>query len=205
MMRKRIPYRVCSCTPQGHMTHVEARLLRQLVNREIHPIRCAASCRHKAMKAMRAGDLCAESGHFLWAMKVWYLGLDEICTKDYDEWRYVWFNTRVVRLADVVAEEEALMLGRRIDDLWRQLGYADMTGYEGMVSGAYDWLWYEKYDYDRSSWDYDYKPELEELERQQATELLFREGQSEWQPPCSQDFFSSFGSGEPVIEDFSWI
>ena len=33
-MRRRIPYRVCSCMPNGVVTHLEARLLKDLVNRE---------------------------------------------------------------------------------------------------------------------------------------------------------------------------
>ncbi len=40
-MRRKIPYRVCHCTPDGVVTHLEARLLRDIVNRAIHPIRCA--------------------------------------------------------------------------------------------------------------------------------------------------------------------
>ena len=66
-MRRRIPYRVCQCMPNGVVTHLEARLLRDLVNREIHPIRCAESCKRKYQKGMRIGDLCAETGHFVWA------------------------------------------------------------------------------------------------------------------------------------------
>ena len=44
-MRRRIPYRVCSCTPNGVVTHLEARLLKDIVNSAIHPIRCAESCK----------------------------------------------------------------------------------------------------------------------------------------------------------------
>ena len=142
MMRKHIPYRVCNCTPTGTITHLEARLLRQMVNREIHPIRCAESCRRKRQKAQRLGDLCAETGHFLWALKVWYLGLSEICRKDYDEWRLVHFNTDVVKLDDVVSEEDAMILGRRMDRLW-------CLYYERKAEAEYDFLWLEKYDCDR--------------------------------------------------------
>ena len=53
-MRRRIPYRVCQCMPNGVVTHLEARLLRDLVNREIHPIRCAESCKRKYQKGMPA-------------------------------------------------------------------------------------------------------------------------------------------------------
>ena len=81
-MRRRIPYRVCQCMPNGVVTHLEAQLLKELVNHTIHPIRCAESCRRKRQKAQRLGDLCAETGHFLCALKVWYLGLSEICRKD---------------------------------------------------------------------------------------------------------------------------
>jgi hypothetical protein len=40
-MRRKIPYRVCSCRPNGVVTHLETRLLKEIINREIHPIRCA--------------------------------------------------------------------------------------------------------------------------------------------------------------------
>ena len=69
-MRSKIPYRVCSCTPDGVVTHLEARMLRKMVNREIHPIMCAESCKQKFKRGMRIGDLCAEAGHFSWALKV---------------------------------------------------------------------------------------------------------------------------------------
>ena len=141
MMRKHIPYRVCNCTPTGTITHLEARLLRQMVNREIHPIRCAESCRRKRQKAQRLGDLCAETGHFL--------GLSEICRKDYDEWRLVHFNTDVVKLDDVVSEEDAMILGRRMDRLWCLLGYPEEAYYERKAEAEYDFLWLEKYDCDR--------------------------------------------------------
>ena len=71
LARPRIPYRVCRCLPNGVVSHLEARLLRNLVNREIHPIRCAESCKRKFQKAMYLGDLCAETGHFWWALKIW--------------------------------------------------------------------------------------------------------------------------------------
>ena len=67
-MRRRISYRVCSCMPNGVVTHLEARLLKDMVNSAIHPIRCAASCKQKFMKGLRIGDLCAETGHFYWAL-----------------------------------------------------------------------------------------------------------------------------------------
>ena len=112
-MRRRIPYRVCRCLPNGVVTHLEARLLKDIVNREIHPIRCAENCKRKFMKGMRLGDLCAETGHFWWARKIWYFTSGLIENKDYDDWRYVWFNTERVRLRDVISETECELLDRR--------------------------------------------------------------------------------------------
>ena len=109
-MRRKIPYRVCHCTPDGVVTHLEARLLRDIVNRAIHPIRCAESCKRKYQKAMYIGDLCAETGHFLWALKVWSFTAYLIESKDYDDWRYVWFDNNRVRLTDVISETEYELL-----------------------------------------------------------------------------------------------
>ena len=102
---------------------LEARLLKDLVNREIHPIRCAATCKQKYMKGMRIGDLCAETGHFGWARKVWQFTADLIESKDYDDWRYVWFDNNRVSLRDVISETECELLYRRCSDLWRALGF----------------------------------------------------------------------------------
>ena len=109
-MRRRIPYRVCRCLPNGVVTHLEARLLKDLVNREIHPIRCAESCKRKFQKAMYLGDLCAETGHFWWARKIWRFAAGLIEDKDYDDWRYVWFDNNRVRLRDVISETECELL-----------------------------------------------------------------------------------------------
>ena len=70
-MRRRIPYRVCSCTPNGVVTHIEARFLKGLIYREIHPIRCASSCARKAQKGLYLVNLCAEARHLMWALKIW--------------------------------------------------------------------------------------------------------------------------------------
>ena len=48
--------------PDGAVTYLEARLLKELVNREIHPIRCASSCGRKGQKGLMLGNLCASAG-----------------------------------------------------------------------------------------------------------------------------------------------
>ena len=132
-MRRRITYRVCSCTPLGVVTHLEARMLKEIVNREIHPIRCAKRCKQKYKRGMRIGDLCAETGHFWWAMKVWELTSHLIENKDYDDWRYVWFDTRWASLRDVISETECELLDHRCSDLWRALGHPEYAWWNARV------------------------------------------------------------------------
>jgi hypothetical protein len=183
--------------PDGSVVHLEARLLREMINREIHSVRCAKNCRWKGQKALRLGDLCAGCGHPWWAMKVWNLGRWLIEDQDYDEWRYVWFNPRYVRLSDVVSEDLCLELGRRIDNLWRSMGHPEMARYEQSACMAYEWLWLEKYDYSRQEIDDECNAMLSELSSQQATELLFRDGGGYTQ----EDFFAYFGE-EQEPEEF---
>ena len=185
MMRKRIPYRVCSCTPDGVVTHLEARLLKEMVNREIHPIRCAESCKRKYQKGMRIGDLCAETGHFWWALKVWQFTARLIENKDYDDWRYVWFDNNRVSLRDVISETECELLDRRCSDLWRKLGYPEYAWWDERAEYlasrnfgfTYYYLYAEKYDgyfdYPIGAWE----DEMEQYRAEQETERLFREGQ----------------------------
>ena len=186
-MRRRIPYRVCRCLPNGVVTHLEARLLKEIVNREIHPIRCAESCKRKFMKGMRLGDLCAETGHFWWARKIWRFTASLIEDKDYDDWRYVSFDNNRVRLSDVISETEYEDLLRRCSELWRKLGHPECTRWNDRdeylanryFGTSYYFLYAEKYDgyYDEpiGDWENDmlfYKAELETMQ-------LFRDGQGD--------------------------
>ncbi|MCH5306965.1 MAG: hypothetical protein J1E37_02720 [Prevotella sp.] len=180
-MRRRIPYRVCSCMPSGVITHLEARLLKDLVNREIHPIRCAGSCKRKFMKGMRLGDLCAETGHFWWAMKVWELTESLIADKDWADWRYVCFDNKRVCLSDVVSEAECELLSRRRSDLWRALGFpehawwtAEWEHIAANTNGSYYYdLWADKYNAYPALWFVEHENEMKEIRAWQETEQLF--------------------------------
>ncbi len=189
-MRRKIPYRVCRCTPDGVVTHLEARLLREMVNREIHPIRCAASCRRKYQKAMYIGDLCAETGHFWWAIKVWSYTASLIENKDFDDWIDVWFNNDRVRLTDVISETEYELLIRRCCDLYKALGFPEdywwSDAMERLASEtfgtSYHYLFGEKYD---SNWypdqlQQEWDEEMDTYYREQETSRIFRDGQSEF-------------------------
>jgi len=211
-MRKRIPYRVCRCLPNGVMCHLEARLLKELVNREIHPIRCAASCRRKFQKGMYIGDLCAETGHFWWARKIWLFTAGLIEDKDYEEWRYVWFDNNRVRLRDVISEAECELLYRRCSQLWRALGFPEYDWWdkrvEYLTSIYFGTTYYDLY-VDKFSSYYDeaigeWEERMKVAEAEQETQLIFCDGQGDNLPPCSQDFTEYWHDG-PHAEDFTWL
>ena len=211
-MRRRIPYRVCRCMPNGVVMHLEARLLKNLVNREIHPIRCAESCKRKYQKGSRIGDLCAETGHFWWAMRVWELTERLIANKDWDDWRYVWFDNNRVRLRDVISETECELLSKRRSDLWKVLGFPEYAWWTAewehiandTFGSYYTDLWLDKFDFDPVSWTVEWESSMREVRYDQETEVLFREGQGDFLPPYVQDFFDYWGDG-PQTEDFSFL
>jgi hypothetical protein len=198
--RRRIPYRVCSCLPNGVVTHLEARLLKEMVNSAIHPIRCAASCKQKYMKGMRIGDLCAETGHFQWALKVWRFTVNQIESKDYDDWIYVYFNPEWYDLQDVVSETECDLLMKRCGNLYQAIGFPEeywwtredehyAQRYFGLHS--HYWLFEDKsygyhlfYDQQPDEWENEFR----EIRDRYKTEELFNEGQCDYQPVCSQEF-----------------
>lgn len=211
-MRRRISYRVCSCKPNGVVTHLEARLLRKMVNREIHPIRCAASCKRKYLLGMRIGDLCAETGHFRWALKVWGFTESEISNKDWDDWRYVWFNDKYVSIHDVLSESECEFLSQRRSGLMAALFGKEegwwtkrLEHYAAMNFGTYySCMWAERYDYYPDQMLEEYEADMREAKAEQETRELFREAQGDNLPACSQDF-TEYWHGGPHVEDFSWL
>ena len=198
--------------PSGVVTHIESRLLKELVNRAIHPIRCAESCKRKFQKGMYVGVLCAEAGHFWWALRVWRLTARLIEQKDYDDWRYVWFNSDRVRLRDVISEAEYELLTRRESDLWRALGFAEYARWDQRTehfAASYSGTSYYDLFADKYEGYYDYSPEdfesdMETCRRSQITEQLFREALPDWLPFGSQNF-DEYWHEQPSPEDYSWL
>jgi hypothetical protein len=50
----------------------------------------------------------------------------------------------------------------------------------------------------------EWEAKMETAEAEQETQLIFREGQGDYLPPCSQDF-TEYWHGGPHTEDFSWL
>jgi len=164
------------------------------------------------MKGMYLGDLCAETGHFWWARKIWLFTAGLIEDKDYADWRYVGFNTQRVRLRDVISETECELLYRRCSDLWRNLGFPEYAWWdkrmEHFASNYFGTCYYDLFlDKYESYYEYsneEYEAEMEGYRKDQETELLFRDALPDNLPPCSQDFIDYWHDG-PHMEDFSWL
>jgi len=196
--------RVCSCSPTSGMVFIHARMLRDIINREIHPIRCASTCGRKGQKALILGDLCVEAGYPLWALRLWFFAVGQIHNKDYDDWVNVWFNTRYVQLQDVISNGLCEMIGRRVDDVNRRLKLEAPNGRNSCEywfgDGWYDSFRYEKYDY---YWD-EYRDRFISARdgaiAQQQTDRIFHEGQGSL-PSQSQDFFYYWSDFDPLAQD----
>ncbi len=205
-MRKRFKdFYVCSCSPEKGVTYLDAGLLKDIVNRGIHPIRCASTCGYKAQRGLLLGDLCVEANHLRWALKIWKFTLEQIHNKDYDDWIDVYFNEKYVRLEDVISPGLCEIIGRRIDVVERRLRISDAKGRDSWEfragDGWYDSFIAEKYEC-VSSWEdirEKYIRMRDEALKAQNTEKIFREGQCEMPQP--QDYFDYWNEYDPTKED----
>lgn len=183
---------------------MEARMLRDIVNRGVRPIRCASTCAHKAQRGITLGDLCAEAGHLMWALKVWKYTLNLIHMKDYNDWINVYFRTEWVRLSDVISNGICEIIGRRIDEAERRLGLSDAHGRNSWEfkagDGWYEWFWYEMYDYDWEDTRDGIKAMFDEILDRQQCGQLFSEAQNEYAPQ-PQDFFDYWNDYNPVLQE----
>lgn len=204
-MRKRFYHsRVCSCSSENGIMYLETKLLNSMVNHGIHSIRCAGNCGHMALRGILLGDLCVEAHHPFWALKIWKFTLRQIHSKDYNDWIDVWFNTKYVRLQDVISDGNCEIIGRRIDDVERCLGLSDAKGRDSWEyragDGWYNDFFYEKYD---ANWEEVRKEYLEmrneALDRQER-EQLFCDVQNE-SAPQPQDFFDYWNDYTPVLQE----
>lgn len=183
---------------------MDVEMLKGIVNRGIHAIRCASTCAHKAHRGLLLGDLCAEAHHPLWALKIWKFTLRQIHIKDYNDWIDVWFHTEYVRLQDVISEGICEVIGRRIDDMERRVGLSDAKGRNSWEywagEGWYNGLRFEKYDYSWEDMREDFIQKRNAALQQQETERIFREGKNEHAHE-PQDFFEYWNDSEPSKQE----
>ena len=195
---------MCSCSPERGVTYLDARLLKDIVNRGIHPIRCASTCGHKALRGMLLGDLCAETNHLGWALRIWKFTLKQIHEKDYDDWIDVhWFNTKYVSFQDVISDGWCEIIGRRMDEAERKLGISDARGRDSWEyragDGWYNSFFAEKFDCNWDEWREECLAMRNELLARQNTERIFRDGQANAVHPS--DYFDYWNDYDPSKED----
>jgi len=184
-MRKRKKCPVCRCTPVQGITHINVRLLLQLLNREVHPIKCAWNNRRKAQKAQILGDLCVNSNHPELAIKIWAFVENLLIIQDYRWFKSHWaYNPEWMNLSSLMAEPEALELGRRIDQLYLKMKHPEYVGYEDYAKNHFYWTkYYSKPDY--YDWLKETKCYMEEIRKQKAAENMFNDGNTDYNPAYS--------------------
>ena len=138
---------------------------------------------HKALRGMLLGDLCAETNHLGWALRIWKFTLKQIHEKDYDDWIDVhWFNTKYVSFQDVISDGWCEIIGRRMDEAERKLGISDARGRDSWEyragDGWYNSFFAEKFDFNWDEWREEYLAMRNELLARQNTERIFRDGQA---------------------------
>jgi hypothetical protein len=103
-------------------------------------------------------------------------------------------------------------LSKRRSDLWRALGFPEYSWWTAewehiardTFGSYYTDLWLDKFDFDPVSWTLEWESAMREVRTEQETEQIFREGQIENLPPCSQDFNDYWNDG-PKIENFEAV
>ena len=184
--------------------YLEAKMLNDIVNKGIRVVSAASVCARKAQKGLLLGDLCAEAGHLMWALKVWKFTLRQIHMKDYNDWIDVHFRPEYVRLRDVISDGVCEILGRRIDDVERRVGLSNARGRDSWAyragDGWYDSLWYEMYDCDWEDTREYFIAMFDELRDRQQREQLLLDAQNDYAPQ-PQDFFDYWNDYKPVLEE----
>jgi hypothetical protein len=120
--------------------------------------------------------------------------------KDYDDWIDVRSDGDRVSLKDVVSETEYELLSRRCSDLWRALGFPEYAWWDAAwehitsetFGSSYGFLWAEKYDYYPLYLQMEWDEEMKVCRAEHHTQLLFREGQGDNIPSCSQNILYFF-------------
>lgn len=135
---------MCRCTPQRGIVAMDAKLLTEMVEKELGCISVTPNLRRAATQAMMLGDICYASGHTAMAIGVWREAYDMVRYED-SQWVYIPLNTRLFRLDDVVSKDEACALGRRIDRAFKAVGLGELAGYGRRAQQYYRDLWLEKY------------------------------------------------------------
>ncbi|MBQ8047056.1 MAG: hypothetical protein IJ196_03930 [Prevotella sp.] len=123
---------------------IDRKLLKQLVAREMHAIKCASNPRMKARKAISIGTSCLNSGYPRTALNIFEYALKACIDHDYEmvftpcsgQW---WHNA--------IMKDEVRQLAECLDKVWKQYFPGENMGeYAADVDAVYEDLWAMKFD-----------------------------------------------------------
>lgn len=146
-MRKRMFRPVCRCTAQGSLRDMESRQLEQLLDggmRKLYRLARQGRVKQMARWALALGDLCEKSGHVARAIDIWSEALSLSACIDYD-WVDTPVNPAYYSFQELVAWQEAMDLGQRIDQAYRSLGHREEARWEVKAKHEYIGMWWDKY------------------------------------------------------------
>ena len=158
-MKRRKKNCVCSCTPVGGITFMDPIVLNQMLNESELSLEAEANTRLVGKIALELGILCEQKGWNLRALGIWEKYLQQIVA--YDSY---WGDEDVplpfpnVRISHLMAEHEAMTLGKRIDRLWKRINHPELANAKKRVERYYWNIWFSRY-YD--SCDSSYIEEME--------------------------------------------
>lgn len=184
-MRKRIPYRVCSCTPKKGIVQIESRILVTMVNREIRRIKCWKDTRRQAWRGKNIGNICFKSWHPIWAIKVFRWTCEWVEFRDWQEYRYEDWTDSWYGFFDVTSEMEARELGCCADEVYEWLGHPELAHNELDAKLYYQSFFIDKYKTDDHVFD-------EEEDEPDTSIQIFNDGLPYWKPLFTQYIYTLY-------------
>lgn len=137
---------MCSCTPVGGIIYMDAIVLNQLLNESVHSLEAEPNTRKVGKRALELGILCEQKGWNIRALGIWEKFLQQI--RNYDSsWGFEEFPLPYpnARISDLMAEDEAKTLSKRIDRLWKRIGHPELADAKKRVDIYYWEIWFHRY------------------------------------------------------------
>ncbi len=137
---------MCSCTPVGGILYMDAIELNRFINESTLELAKEPNTRTVGSRALELGILCEQKGWNLRALGIWEKFLQQIYNYDsYWGMEEVPLPSPSVRIADLMAKDEARTLGKRIDRLWKRIGHPELADAHRRVDRYYWDIWLSRY------------------------------------------------------------
>ncbi len=145
MARQKHFVKVCSCTPRGDLSIKSLQVLNQIVRDEEASIAQEMSARKMTHRALALGDICMAAGCPIRAIRIWRAAAQRLLAMDYYWVDVPLYFEAYTSFDHLVSEKEGIILGRRIDKAWHQLGHREMAIWARHMRKEYCDMWLDRY------------------------------------------------------------